>query len=349
MTIKAETNTNFSEVSQEKESSMKAIVQEGYGSPEILKLKEIDKPAVSDDEVLVRVHAVGIAIGDVLIMRGEPYIARPAYGLLKPKNQVAGLEMAGQVEAVGSNVTQFQPGDEVFGWCNGAFAEYVAVSEEALAHKPENTTPEQAAAVPISAFAALQAVRDVGEIEPRQKVLITGASGAVGTYAVQIAKRFGAEVTGVCSTRNVEMVRSTGADHVIDYTKESITGSGQRYDLIVDIAGNRSLSDLRRALTPKGTLVVVGSSGGPWLMGFGRTIRALMMSPFVSQRLRALFSVGKREDLETLKAFIEAGKVTPVIDRTYPLSETSEAFRYIGERHTQGKTVITIEQEDSSQ
>lgn len=321
---------------------MKAIVQEGYGSPDVLKLQEIDKPTVKEDEVLVRVRAAGIAIGDWLMMRGEPYIARPAYGLLKPKNPVAGLEVAGKVEAVGPNVSQFQPGDEVFGWCNGAFAEYVTVSEDALEHEPENITPEQAAAVPISAFAALQAVRDAGEVEPGQKVLITGASGAVGTYAVQIAKRFGAEVTGVCSTRNVEMVRSIGADHVIDYTKEDITDSGQRYDLIVDIAGNRSLSELRRALTPRGTLVIVGSSGGRWLMGFGRTIRALVMSPFVSQRLRALFSVSNKKDLESLKVLVEAGKVTPVIDRTYPLEKVPEALAYIEARHTQGKTIITV-------
>jgi len=321
---------------------MKAIVQHKYGSYDLLELQEIDKPIVKDDEVQVRVHAAAVHIGDWLAMRGLPYIARIGYGLLKPKNSVPGLEVAGHVEVLGKNVKQFQPGDEVFGWCTGGFAEYVSVSEDALVLKPANLTFEQAAAVPISAFAALQALRDEGTVQPGQNVLIIGASGSVGTFAVQLAKAFGAEVTGVCSTRNVDMVRSIGADQVIDYTLEDITQSGPRFDVILDMAGNRSLSECRRALTPKGTLVMVGGSGGPWLMGAGRTVRALVLSPFVRQRLRPFLSQPKKEDLVVLKELIEAGKITPVIDRTYTLSETPEALRYVGERHTQGKVVITM-------
>ena len=320
---------------------MKAIVQHTYGAPDdVLELQDIDEPVVEDDEVLVRVHASSVAIGDWLVARGLPYFARVGYGLFKPRNRVAGFDVAGRVEAVGRNVKSFQPGDEVFGSCRGALAEYVAVAEDALALKPANLTLEQAAAVPISAFAALQALRDAGRIRQGEEVLIIGASGGVGTFAVQIAKAFGADVTGVCST--TEMVRSLGADRVIDYTREDIAQHGRRYDLIVDIAGNRSLSDLRRALTPKGTLVIVGGSGGPWFMGFGRTLRALVLSPFVRQRLRPFFSKAKTEDLVALKELIEAGEVTPVIDRTYPLSSSAEALGYVGERHTQGKTVITV-------
>ena len=326
----------------DQENTMKAIVQDTYGSPDVLELRDIDKPGVGDHNVLVRVHAAGVHIGDWLVMRGLPYIARMGYGLLKPKNSVPGFEVAGHVEAVGKNVKQFQPGDEVFGWCHGAFAEYVSVSEDALALKPANLPFEQAAAVPISAFAALQALRDKGQIQPGHKVLIIGASGGVGTFAVQIAKSYGAEVTGVCSTRNVDMVRSIGADHVIDYTREDFADGRRHYDVILDIAENRSLSHLRRALTPQGTLVIVGGSGGPWLMGTGRTVRALVLSPFVLQRLRAFLSLPKKEDLLVLKELIEACKVTPVIDRTYPLSEVPEAIRYLEERHARGKVLITL-------
>jgi NADPH:quinone reductase-like Zn-dependent oxidoreductase len=325
---------------------MKAIVQYKYGSPDdVLELQDIDKPVVKDDEVLVRVHATTVAGDDWHIMRGLPYVARIATGLFRPrKNSVPGRDVAGRVEAVGTNVTQFQPGDEVFGWCDGAFAEYVSVSEDALALKPANLTLEQAAAVPISAFTALQALRDKGQIQPGQKVLIIGASGGVGTFAVQLAKAFGAEVTGVCSTRNVDMVRSIGADHVIDYTQEDFTQSGQRYDLILDMVGNRSLSDCRRALNPRGTLVIVGwgTRGGPRIMGMDRTVRALVLSPFVRQRLRALFHTNSKEDLATLKEFIEAGKVTPVISARYPLSEVPEAIRHFEAGHARGKVVITV-------
>jgi NADPH:quinone reductase-like Zn-dependent oxidoreductase len=322
---------------------MKAIVQDKYGAPQdVLELQETDKPTIGDDNVLVRVHAAGVHIGDWLTINGLPYLIRlMGFGLTKPKNSVPGMEFAGHVEAVGNNVGNLQPGDEVFGWCEGAFAEYVSVSQDALVPKPANVTFEQAAAVPISGFTALQAVRDQGKVESGQQVLVIGASGGVGTYAVQIAKSFGAEVTGVCSTRNVDMVRSIGADHVIDYAQEDIAQSGQRYDVILDMAGNRSLSDLRGALTPKGTLVIVGGSGGRWLMGFGRTLRAVALSPFVSQNLRQFMSTENREDLVALKELIESGEVTPVIDRTYPLSEAAEAVGHVGERHTRGKTVIT--------
>jgi NADPH:quinone reductase-like Zn-dependent oxidoreductase len=276
---------------------MKAIVYEKYGAPDVLELREVDKPVVRDDEVLVRVHAAAVGKGDWLTVRGLPYVARMRYGLPKPKNSVPGFDVAGRIEAVGRNVTQLQPGDEVFGWCDGSFAEYASVPEGQLVLKPANLTFEQAAAVPISAFAALQALRDTGQVQPGQKVVITGASGGVGTFAVQLAKAFGADVTGVCSTQSVDMVRSIGADHVIDYTQEDFTRSGQRYDLILEMAGNRSLSDLRRALTPKGTLVIVGGSGGRWFMGTGRTLRAVLLSPFVRQRLRSFFSKPRSEDL----------------------------------------------------
>jgi NADPH:quinone reductase-like Zn-dependent oxidoreductase len=322
---------------------MKAIVYYKYGSPDdVLELRDIDKPVVKEDEVLVRVHAASAHAGDWILVRGVPYFMRMAYGLRKPKNNVAGMDVAGTVEAVGKDVTQFQPGDELFGSCNGAFAEYACAREDHLVLKPAGLTFEQAAAVPVSAFAALQALRDQAKVQPGQKVLIIGASGGVGTFAVQIAKSFGAEVTGVCSTRNVELVRSIGADQVIDYTQEDVTQGGQRYDVILDTAGNRSLSHLRQALTPKGTLVLVGGRGGPWLMGMGRTIRALVLSPFVSQRLLFFVSTQDKHDLVVLKELIEAGEVTPVIDRTYPLSETPEAIGHVERGHTQGTTVITV-------
>ncbi len=322
---------------------MKPIVKYKYGAPnDVLELKEIDKPVVKDDDVLVRVHAATLHAGDWGLTRGVPYLMRPAIGLLKPRNNVAGTDVAGHVEAVGRNAKQFQPGDEVFGTCNGACAEYACAGEDKFVLKPAGSTFEQAAAVPTSGFAALHGLRNSGKIQPGQKVLIVGASGGVGTFAVQIAKSFGAEVTGVCSTRNVDMVRSIGADHVIDYTQEDFTKGAERYDLIVDIAGNRPLSDLRRALTRKGTLVLAGGRGGPWLLGMGRTFRGLMWSPFLSQSIRFFVSFPNNEDLVVLKEFLESGKVTPVIDRTYPLSETPEALTYVEEGHTQGKTVITV-------
>ncbi|MCH7846035.1 MAG: NAD(P)-dependent alcohol dehydrogenase [Acidobacteria bacterium] len=322
---------------------MKAIVQGKFGSPDdVLELQDIDKPVVQDDEVLVRVHAASIHIGDSYVMRGVPYVMRPVFRLSRAKNRVPGTDIAGTVEAVGKSVTQLGPGDEVFGWCKGAFAEYVSATEDALALKPTNLTFEQAAAVGVSAFTALQALRDHGKVEPGQKVLITGASGGVGTFAVQIAKAFGAEVTGVCSTRNVDMVRSIGADQVIDYTQEDFTGGEQRYDLILDNVGNHSLSDTRRALTPKGTLLANSAPVGGWIGGLGRPAAAFVLSLFVRQQGRPFVSLPNKEDLAALKELAEAGKVTPVIDRAYPLRQTPEAMAHVGEGHAQGKTIITV-------
>jgi NADPH:quinone reductase-like Zn-dependent oxidoreductase len=321
---------------------MKAIVHSRYGPPDALELKDIDTPVVTDDAVLVQVQAAAVGKGDWLTVQGLPYVARMRYGLPRPKHPVPGFDVAGHIEAAGSKVTQLQPGDAVFGWCDGSFAEYAAVPERQLARKPANLTFEQAAAVPISGFAALQALRDTGGVKPGQTVVIIGASGGVGSFAVQLAKAFGAEVTGVCGTNSLEMVRSIGADHVVDYTQQDFTRTGQRYDLILEMAGNRALADLRRALTPKGTLVLVGGSGGRWFMGTGRTVRAVLVSPLVGQRLRSFFSKPRGADLVVLQELIEAGKLTPVIDRTFPLNETPEAIRHVGEHSTQGKTVITM-------
>ena len=323
---------------------MKAIVQEKFGSPgDVLEFKEIDKPVIEDDEVLVRVHAASIHIGDSYLMRGVPYLMRPVFSLSsRAKNRVPGTDIAGTVEAVDKSVTHLRSGDEVFGWCRGAFAEYVSVSEDALALKPANFTFEQAAAVGVSAFAALQALRDQGKVQPGHKVLITGASGGVGTFAVQIAKSLGAEVTGVCSTRNVDMVRSIGADQVIDYTQDDFTKGEQRYDLILDNVGNHSLSDMRAALTPDGTLLANGAPISGWVRGLGRPAAALVSSLFVPQQGRPFVSLPNREDLATLKELAETEKITPVIDQTYPLSQTPEAMAHVGEGHAQGKTIVTV-------
>ena len=324
---------------------MKAIIQHKYGSPDdVLEFTEIDKPVVKDDEVLVRVHAASIHIGDSHMTKGVPYVMRPIFSLIRAKNRVPGSDIAGTVEAVGNGVTRLQSGDEVFGWCKGAFAEYVSVPEDALALKPVNLTFEQASAVGTSAFTALQALRDQGKVQSGQKVLITGASGGVGTFAVQIAKSYGAEVTGVCSTRNVDMVRSIGADHVIDYTHEDFTQSGQRYDFILDNVGDHSLSDTRTALTPRGTSLANGAPMSGWFGGLTRNFAALASSLFVRQQGRPFVSMPNKEDLATLKELAEAGKLTPVIDRTYPLNQTPEAVAHVGEGHSQGKTIITVEQ-----
>jgi len=318
---------------------MKAIVQNDYGSPDVFELKEIDKPVVKkEDDVLVRVHAAALHAGDYFIMRGVPYLVRLVAGWPKPKNHVPGYDVAGHVEEIGKNVTRFQPGDEVFGECNGTCAEYVCAAEDEFVLKPACLTLEQAAAVPMSALTAIHGLRDAGKVQPGHKVLINGASGGVGTFAVQIAKTFGAEVTGVCSRRNVDMVRSIGADHVIDYTEEDFTLSKQRYDLILDNVANRSFSDCRRALSPQGTLIPNSGNGG-----LGYIVKALVLSAFVRQKVRLFLSIPKNEDLVVLKELIEAGKVTPVIDRTYPLSETPQAFRYLNEGHARGKIVITVE------
>lgn len=317
---------------------MKAIVQNDYGSPDILALKDVDRPEIMENDVLVRVHATGLNAGDYFSMRGSPWLARFSVGFPKPKNYILGWDMAGRVEAVGKEVTQFTPGDEVYGSCSSALAEYVRVAEDKLAIKPANLTFEQAAAVPTAALTALQGLRDVGKVKPGQKVLINGASGGVGTFAVQIAKALGAEVTGVCSTRNVEMVRSIGADHVIDYTKEDFTKSGQRYDLILDNVASRTFSDLRRALAPQGMIIPNSGHGG-----MGYVFKAFLLSPFMRQHGSMYLASQNNKDLLVLKELIESGKVTPVIDRTYPLSDTPDAFRYLENEHAKGKVVIIVE------
>jgi NADPH:quinone reductase-like Zn-dependent oxidoreductase len=324
------------------EDVIKAIVQDRYGSPDVLRLKDIDKPVPEDNEVLVRVRAAAVNIGNWHVLRGIPYAMRPAVGLFKPKHEIPGLDLAGQVEAVGGSVKQFQPGDEVFGWCNGAFAEYACAEENNLLAKPSNLTLEQAAAVGDSAFTALDAVRDQGMVQPGQRVVINGASGGVGTFAVQIAKSFGADVTGVCSTKNVEMVRSIGANRVIDYTKEDFAQADQRYDVMLDLVGNRSLSDCMGTLSRQGTYVLVGVSDMDRWFGLARQIKALSLSPFVRQRVRVFLVRHNRADLAVLKELVEAGKVTPVIDRRYPLRDVPEALRYQGEGHSRGKIVITV-------
>jgi NADPH:quinone reductase-like Zn-dependent oxidoreductase len=326
---------------------MKAIVQDTYGSTDVLQLREIDRPMPTDNEVLVQVRAAGLHRGDWHVMTGLPYMIRivvPSLGLRRPKVPVRGMDVAGVVEAVGTNVTRFQPGDAVFGWCDGSFAEYAVAPEDQLAAKPADLSFEQAAVVPISGFAALQGLRDVGEIQAGQRVLVIGAAGGVGSFAVQLAKAFGAQVTGVASTSQLELVRSIGADDVVDYTRQDVTDGTRHFDLILDCAGRRTLSQLRRALTPKGTLVIVGGEGGGRLMGgFLRNLRAPVLSRFVGQRLRMLASKERPEDLQTLQELLEAGQVTPVIDRTFPLREVPEAFRQLVQgRGRGGKLVITI-------
>jgi NADPH:quinone reductase-like Zn-dependent oxidoreductase len=326
-----------------KGENMKAIVQDTYGTPDVLDLSEIDKPVVGDDDVLLRVHAASAFIGDWHIMMGLPYLIRMVSGFRRPKARVRGQDVAGRVEAVGRDVTQFQPGDEVFGTCEGSFAEYATARKDKVAPKPANLTFEQAATVPIAGSTALQGLRNAGKVQPGQKVLIIGAAGGVGSFAVQIAKAFGAHVTGVCSTTKVDLVRSIGADDVIDYTRDDFAETGQLYDLILDIAGRRSLSHLRRALGPRGTLVIVGGEGGGrWLGGLDRQLRAHMLSPFVKQKLGTFVSKENSEDLLVLKGLIEGGKVTPVIDKTYPLREVPQAIRYVEEGHAQGKVVISL-------
>ena len=323
---------------------MKAIVQDTYGSADVLEVRDIAAPAIAAGEVLVRVHAASVDRGVWHVMTGLPYPVRLAgYGLRAPKNPVPGTSIAGVVATVGREVTRFQPGDEVFGIGQGAFAEYARAPENKLAPKPANLTFEQAAAVPVSGLTALQGLRDHGRVQPGQTVLITGASGGVGTFAVQLAAAFGAQVTGVCSTTKVELVRSIGAGHVIDYTRADFADGKQRYDMILDIGGNPSLSRLRRALTPKGTLVIAGGeTGGRWLGGSDRQLRALLLSRFVGQQLTTFICRENHEDLLVLKELIEAGRITPVIDRSYPLSEAPKAIRYLEEGRARGKVVITL-------
>ncbi len=326
---------------------MKAIVQDRYGTVDALELREIDRPQVGDDEVLVRVHAAGVDPGVWHLMTGLPYLIRIAgYGFRAPKSPVRGNDLAGRVEAVGKDVKQFEVGDEVFGTADGTFAEYVSAKATNLAPKPANLSFEQAAAVPTSALTALQGLRDHGEAQPGQRVLIIGASGGIGTFAVQLAKAFGTEATGVCSTTKVDMVRSLGADHVIDYLRDDFTRMAQHYDLILDMAGNRSLSTLRRALTHSGILVIIGGEeGGRWLGGTDRQIRALLLSPFLKQSLRTFVAKESAEDLTLLKELIESGKVTPVVDKAYPLSKAAEAIRDLDEGRARGKLVVSVRPE----
>jgi NADPH:quinone reductase-like Zn-dependent oxidoreductase len=319
---------------------MQAIVQDRYGSAEVLEAQEIDKPEIGDNEVLVRVHAASIHVGDWILMTGNPFVMRLATGLRKPKNRVPGTDVAGTVETVGKDVTQLRPGDDVFGWGAGAFAEYIRAPEEQFLKKPANLTFEEAASIGVSASTALQLLRDDGRVQPGQKVLINGASGGVGTFAVQIAKAFGAEVTGVSSTKNVEMVRSIGADHVIDYTREDFTTGAGRYDLILDNVGNHSMARTRRALNPGGMLI---SNGGGHADGkLGRTIRAMFASMIVREQASPTVKSQNHDDLVALKGLVEAGKVTPVIDRTYPLIQTPEAIDHVAAGHARGTVVISV-------
>ena len=325
---------------------MKAIAQERYGAPEALELRDIDRPVVGDDDVLVRVRAASANPYDLHFMRGLPYIVRVAgsragFGIRGPRPHTRGRDLAGQVEAIGKNVTQLRPGDEVYGVGRGTFAGYALASERELAPKPATMTFVQAAAMPVAGVTALRAIRDHGRIQPGQTVLINGAAGGVGTFAVQIAKASGANVTGVCSTRNLEMVRSIGADHVIDYTVEDFTRGPNRYDLILDLVGNHSVSACRRALEPSGTLLLSHGGRSTWFGPFGQILRALVMSRFVSQRLFPFTAHVTHEDLVALNELAEGGKVVPVIDRTYPLCDGADAIRHLESGHARGKVVIT--------
>jgi len=335
------------------EPHMKAVVYTDYGSPDVLEIRDVKKPVPNDDQILIKVRAASINPLDWHFMEGTPYIMRAiGVGLRKPKDPRLGVDMSGTVEAVGKNVTQFKPGDEVFGGRTGAFAEYVcARADRAVVLKPANMTFEQAASVPIAAITALQGLRDKGHIQEGQKVLINGASGGVGTFAVQIAKSFGADVTGVCSTKNLDLVRSLGADHVIDYTKEDFTKVEQRYDLILDNVGTQPLSGFRRVLQPKGICVMIGGGGpndGGLIGPLGRPIKALLLSPFMSQKMDMMMAELNKKDLTILGDLMQSGKVTPVIDRTYPLSQIADAIRYLEQGHARGKVVITVSQENKT-
>jgi NADPH:quinone reductase-like Zn-dependent oxidoreductase len=321
---------------------MRAIVQDTYGSAEVLHVEEIERPDIAANEVLVEVRAAGLDRGTWHLMTGQPYLLRMAgFGLRAPKNRIPGRDVAGTVVAVGSDVTGFQKGDDVFGLSRGSFAEYAAAREDKLDHKPANLTFEQAAVVPVSALTALQGVRDSAHVEAGQKVLVIGASGGVGTYAVQLAKARGAEVTGVCSAAKTDLVRSIGADHVVDYSREDFADGGHRYDVILDIGGNSTLRRLRRALTPRGTLVLIGGEGGGKWTGLGRQLRALVRSPFVRQRLTTYISKERQADLQQLSGFLESGQLAPVVDRTFPLAEVPDAMRRLEAGSARGKIAVT--------
>jgi NADPH:quinone reductase-like Zn-dependent oxidoreductase len=320
---------------------MKAIVQDRFGPPDVLELREIDQPEVGDDQVLVRVRAASVNPADWYLMAGVPYLARPQMGLRRPRTRL-GIDLAGVVEAVGGNVTRLRVGDEVFGPGGGALAEYAAVAADALVPKPANLSFEQAAAVPVAALTALQGLRDKGRVRPGQRVLVNGASGGVGTFAVQLAKSFGAEVTGVCSTRNLGLVGSLGADHVIDYTREDFTRGDRRYDLLLDVAGSRPWAACRRVLEPQATLVMVGAPKGSRLLGpLDHIVKVRLASLRASQKVAFFISKARNQDLVVLQELLAAGTVTPVVERTYPLPEAADALRYLGEGHARGKLVVT--------
>jgi NADPH:quinone reductase-like Zn-dependent oxidoreductase len=323
---------------------MKAIVQDKYGSADVLELRDVEKPQPGDDELLIRVHAAGVDPGVWHLMTGLPYLVRVmGFGLRKPKIRIRGMDVAGTVEEAGRNIIRLKKGEQVYGTCDGSFAEYACAKAERLAPKPANLSFEQAAAVPISGMTALNGLRDAGKLQSGQKVLIIGAAGGVGTYAVQLAKALGAAATGVCSTSKVELVQALGAEEVIDYTREDFTDGTRQFDLILDTAGRRPLSQLRRALRPQGTLVIVGGEGGDrWLGGFQRQIFAPVRSLFTDQKMHGLISKERQQDLLTLRDLIEAGKLTPVIGRTYPLREAPQAIRYLEQGHAQGKVVLTV-------
>ena len=321
---------------------MQAIVQDRYGSPDVLRLREIDRPTLSDDRVLVRVKAASVNAYDWHMLRGDPYVVRASEGLRRPKQPVAGVDFAGVVEAVGKDVTEFRPGDEVFGERGAAFAEFVTPRPQDLAPKPSNLTFEQAAAVPMAGFTALQALRDKGAVKPGQHVLVTGAAGGVGTFAVQLAKAMGAEVTAECHTTGTDLVASIGADHVVDYTREDVTRGSARFDLILDISAVHPLRALRRVMTENGVLVVVGAPKGRWFAPLRRPLGAVVLSRFGSQRLLPFLAERRKSDLLILRDRIEAGEVRPVIDSTYALADTADAIRRLEAGHVRGKVVITV-------
>ncbi|MGB5757267.1 MAG: NAD(P)-dependent alcohol dehydrogenase [Acidimicrobiales bacterium] len=322
---------------------MRAAVQHRYGpAEEVFTVEDVAVPSLKDDEVLVRVRAAGVNWADQSMATGKPYIMRIGYGLRRPRNGIRGTDVAGIVEKVGSGVNRHRPGDEVFGWCTSAFAEYVATHQDHLVAKPEQLTFEQAAGVPMAGCVAVQALRDIAEIEPGDKVLVNGASGGIGSFVVQIARSLGAEVTGVCSTPNLELVRSLGADHVIDYTTQDFTEGHDRYDLIFDIADDHTLNQRRRVLTGHGTLIPNSGDGGPWIGSVGRIFKAWIVSPFVGQKLRPFLSVAKQDDLMALCDLIEAGALEPIVGKTYRLDEAGVAISHAGSGHARGKVIIAM-------
>lgn len=321
---------------------MKAILQSEYGTPDVLELRDVPTPEAAPDEVLIEVRAAGVNWADWSMVRGMPYLMRLGYGLRRPRNGARGTDVAGVIAGAGGRVSEFDVGDEVLGWCKGSFAEFVCAKESNLVSKPPGLSFEEAAATPMAGMVALQALRDVADLKPGQKVLVNGASGGIGTFAVQIAKSMGADVTGVCSSHNIEMVRTLGADRVVDYTTTDFTLGDERFDVILDIADRHSIAERRRVMTEHGTLIPNSGRGGPWFGSVGRIIGARLLSPFVGQRLKPFLSLGKKEDLESLVRLIQAGKVSPVVGRTFSLGEVPEAVDYVGKGHVRGKAVVVI-------